>query len=277
MTLEELEKKIHVQPTAPQIRDSLFEKILAALRLENIVDVKVVAKAIGICKFADIPQTYLLEYANHLLKNKDGFTALLKCVEVYPRCPWPYNSFIEQLTANNTWSIAEQLVNVVRESGNLETTRDLQVILVHQALEKSDLKRAHRYVTQFNLHADFPNVGKLIGFLSWKSHNDQENVVREESLEKLCSQKKWSLAINFVGNNAALQVQLFRKLVAAGENTMANKVHDKFQLEIEKAPEDAGTLVEKFVEIPSSVSIELVKTLETVVTMEQYINGNYPN
>ncbi|KAF0742915.1 hypothetical protein Ae201684P_000844 [Aphanomyces euteiches] len=257
MTLEELEKKIHVQPTAPQIRDSLFEKILAALRLENIVDVKVVAKAIGICKFADIPQTYLLEYANHLLKNKDGFTALLKCVEVYPRCPWPYNSFIEQLTANNTWSIAEQLVNVVRESGNLETTRDLQVILVHQALEKSDLKRAHRYVTQFNLHADFPNV---------------ENVVREESLEKLCSQKKWSLAINFVGNNAALQVQLFRKLVAAGENTMANKVHDKFQLEIEKAPEDAGTLVEKFVEIPSSVSIELVKTLETVVTMEQYIN-----
>ncbi|RHY61721.1 hypothetical protein DYB37_010661 [Aphanomyces astaci] len=55
-----------------------------------------------------------------------------------------------------------------------------------------------------------------------------DSVFQREALDKLCGQRKWAIATNFVGNNTVLQVDLYHKMAAAGEYELANDLRDRF-------------------------------------------------
>ncbi|KAF0695900.1 Aste57867_13314 [Aphanomyces stellatus] len=276
--LDDLQSSIESILPSPSVRGHIRTHVIAAVTLQVPADAKVVTKAMALLDVDDIDTTALLAYGATLLERKEDFTSLLKCIEAFPTCPWPYEAILAAYTSANSWPIAEQMLktiaieaekarygwpNPVDQTAVAQATaanpiRHLQTVLVELAIVKDDLKRAHRYVNQFRLQDAFPDV---------------ENAIRFEALDKLCSQARWPMAIQYVGSNVTLQTRLLRQLIASGNLTLASDVRDKFGLDQIVIP-DPATHIQRttHLEMPRHVVTHWCETDDAAVSFEQCVD-----
>ncbi|KAH9100374.1 hypothetical protein LEN26_015895 [Aphanomyces euteiches] len=199
----------------PHIRARLESLIEEALSKKIVVSARVVMKSITLFQMSHFATGLIELYANGLLES-GAYISVLKCVEYFTWIKWPFPEIVEEFAETNSWPMAEQLLKLAQQTLPCDEYSRLAACLVKLATQHQELKRAHRYVHQYELQDTFP---------------DLESLFRREALEKLCSQRKWAIASNFVGSNVALQVELCQKLIAAGEYTLANEQRERFQIQ----------------------------------------------
>ncbi|ETV94644.1 hypothetical protein, variant 1 [Aphanomyces invadans] len=268
MTLEEVGKAMSVVP-ALTVRSRFREKVLAVMEQDvgtsKVVDAKVVVKTIVLCRLNDIDQTMVVRYARGLVQDKDMLVALVQLVHAFPNSAWPVDEYLVQITAFNSWPMAERLIASL-STNDPNVVVNAQHTLITLAVQKGDLKRAHKWVHQYSMQTAFPEV---------------ENILQQEALDKLCGQQKWSIAVKFVGANTILQMRLFHALVAAGQVGLANHVHDRFSLtSVPKATtmpsarssdEDTEGSAGQPLALPQDVAIVLCDTVNAMESFERAV------
>ncbi|OQR92018.1 hypothetical protein ACHHYP_04128 [Achlya hypogyna] len=194
----------------PSTGARLATLVKASLDRTLAADPKVVSKAIAFFQMHDVPTSLVLAYSNGLLQAQE-YTSLLKLISEFPSATWNFDVILAALVESSSWSMAEQLVKL--------GPPQLAAKLVALAVEKHDLKRAHKFVLLYDLQTSFPDV---------------ESWFRREALEKLCTQKKWAIASKFVGADGALQVKaaLYQYVALAGDTSLADELYDQFQLQV---------------------------------------------
>ncbi|KAF0718763.1 Aste57867_1496 [Aphanomyces stellatus] len=263
MALDELEKTIlpkdwlrEKEPMTHGVRLEVQKLVQEAFTLDNGVSPKVVVKSVALFRIDQVDESHVVAYAHGLLSS-GAFISLLKFIEHFSWIKWTYQDMIEQFAATNSWPMAEQLLKIVQPTITAIDHRRLAISVVNMATEKQELKRAHRYIHQFGFQEDFPEI---------------ESLFRQEALDKLCLQRKWAIAANFVGNNTTLQVELFKKLVAAGEYVLANEQRERFQLNelVDLVDEDMPP-VPKYLEFGND-EIVLCDSDSSIKFMQSYLD-----
>ncbi|KAF0744199.1 hypothetical protein AaE_008495 [Aphanomyces astaci] len=239
----------------PAIRAEVAVVVEAALSTDSGVSPKVVVKTLALFQIDHIGLAVVMVYAKKLVVA-GAYVSVLKCVEHFTWMPWPHMDMLEAFVATKSWPMAEQLLKIIQPALDGPTFRHLTMSLVTLSTQQQELKRAHRYVHQYNLQDEFPNI---------------DSVFQREALDKLCGQRKWAIATNFVGNNTVLQVDLYHKMAAAGEYELANDLRDRFDLT------DVGPRLDRtvkprsiYLNLPKSIEIVFCDTDSTVHTMEMY-------
>ncbi|OQS03072.1 hypothetical protein THRCLA_04613, partial [Thraustotheca clavata] len=233
----------------------LDQVLLQALNLELVVDAKVVTKCIQLFKMHQVSEEIVKKYALYLVE-KHEYTSLLKLIQEFPLFAWKYEQFLETLVASNSWSMAEQLIKIIIENCHEKEYCAYTKKLVEMTLKKHDLKKAHKFVLLYNLQEIFPDV---------------EGWFRREALEKLCIQKKWSIASTFVGTDVGLQATLYQYVAMSGNSQLADELYTRFQLDVLRIEATEDSCDGEFLswELPLD-QIVLCDTKESMDSLESY-------
>ncbi|ETV94667.1 hypothetical protein H310_11653 [Aphanomyces invadans] len=220
MTLSDLERDgvlpddWHSSVLPGDLRGQVAEVVEVALTTHSAVSPKVVVKTLSLFRMDHVGTEIVRSYTKKLLADS-AFVSVLKCIEHFTWIEWPHLDMLETFVASKSWPMAEQLLKIIQPALDAGAYRDLTKALVALSIHHQELKRAHRYLHQYNLQDEYPHL---------------ESVYRLEALNKLCAQQKWAIAANFVGNNSVLQMDLYHKMVAAGQIGLANDLRDRFDL-----------------------------------------------
>ncbi|KDO32008.1 hypothetical protein SPRG_19473 [Saprolegnia parasitica CBS 223.65] len=233
----------HVDDT---VVETLVAHVLEAIARASIEEAKVVVKAIEVfslmSRIVDA-SVCVDDYVTSLLAVPAGQTSAIKLIALRPTYTWPYAAVLTTLVETKSWPLADQLLKQTQFSLAPETHHDLCATAIALAVAASDMKRAHRLVHAYGLVDRFPDV---------------EVAFRSESLQKLCTQRKWAAAASFVGRNTSLQMMLLKKAVAAGNVELAREWHQRFNLPAEAFPVAAPTTTAiSYVALPGTVAIEI--------------------
>ncbi|OQR83434.1 hypothetical protein THRCLA_10941 [Thraustotheca clavata] len=201
-----------------ETRDNLVALVQETIREKHEVpEAKVVVKAIELFNLThDINIDIIIDYITTVSSISSAQTSVVKCVALIPKANWPYKDILDKFIALSSWPIAEQLLKQTKKHMSPDQQQELCAVVVEAMMQANEFKRAHRLVHDLGMIRHFPHI---------------ENWFRQESLQKLCAQRKWTTAIAYVGNNPVLQRYLFDRVVAAGDIDMATDLHKRYYRE----------------------------------------------
>ncbi|OQR86025.1 hypothetical protein ACHHYP_20520 [Achlya hypogyna] len=243
------ESSIQLPTTDSLARQTLVSLVLDALDAPTSVDAKVVVKAIEVFNLKDLldPMS-IMAYVTAIESTPATQTSALKCMWLIPELDWPFAATTAALVATKSWSLAEQLLKQSQSSLVRDAHNDLCAVFIELALQANDFKKAHRVVQAYGLHTRFPHV---------------DNWFRQESLQKLCAQRKWGAAVAYVGSNTVLQRYLFDKALIAGELVRAREWHARFGLPSDLLLSlDENSSIAAYMTLPETVTVNLCTTHE---------------
>ncbi|KAG7398917.1 hypothetical protein PHYBOEH_010135 [Phytophthora boehmeriae] len=120
-----------------------------------------------------------------------------------------------------------ELETTLTQLFSLLSSQKLARILVDEAIETQDVKRAHRIVYNFGLREEYPDIDLMYC---------------HDGLMKLIERQRWQMALSFAGNDTSLLKLLLHHVVAAGETQWAARLGDILKIpEIEGLCAQMGT------------------------------------
>ncbi|TMW64407.1 hypothetical protein Poli38472_013029 [Pythium oligandrum] len=161
-------------------------------------DPKLLVEILELFHVNGITPTQVYALADHLRASKSHAALIKLCQTFLHAVEWDFHAMIRSLVQSKDWGSAE----LVAKTFDTSNDRDLAKLLVQEAINHQEFKRAHRIVYNFQLQADFPDI---------------ELLYSRDTLMKLIEKQRWSLALTFVGSDTTLQTLLLTHVVAAGE------------------------------------------------------------
>ncbi|KAG6613737.1 Exonuclease mut-7 [Phytophthora cinnamomi] len=173
----------------------------------STIDQKLLVEMVGLFDITDIDPDLVRNALEHLLASK-SHAALIKLCETFANVDWPFETIVTRMVQTKDWTSAELIARTFEQDGDTALAKTL----INETINIQDFKRAHRFVSNFNLQKQYPDIDVLYS---------------RDGLMRLIETQRWQLALTFVGHDTILQTELLKQMVAAGELTRADQLEKK--------------------------------------------------
>ncbi|KAL3657926.1 hypothetical protein V7S43_017125 [Phytophthora oleae] len=187
--------------------DELRNFCLKGLGHSSDIDQKLLVELLGLFQINDINRGLVRNAMDPLLASK-SHAALIKLCEAFSDVDWPFDAIVTRMVQTKDWTSAEFLVRTFE----VDNESALAKALIDETISLRDFKRAHRFVSTFNLQREYPDVDVLYS---------------RDGLMRLIETQRWQLALTFVGHDSTLQKVLLEHMVAAAERAHATQLAKK--------------------------------------------------